>query len=160
MRSRTLVAACLVLALAACKTAKPIEQRTTQGPLAEDLWMLKVVTANGREPTFDERRHWEDDISFRIGKYLREHPEAANSLDVSTFRFVKRASVGMTQEQVLILLGPPVARTTDPAEMEKLASKYWPTVKEQAKEAWVYPLGWRLFLADGRLVDITQYLPR
>jgi hypothetical protein len=160
--SRLLVLACaVVLALTACKTLQPpIEQRTTQGPTAEDLWMYKVVTTNGREPTFDERRHWQDDIDFRVGQYLREHPDAANSLDISTFRFLRRTAVGMTQEQVLILLGPPVARTTDPAEIEKLARKFWPAVKDQAKEAWVYPLGWYIYLADGRVVDITQYLER
>jgi hypothetical protein len=157
---RGLALVSVTLALAACAALRPLEQRTTQGPTAQEFWMYRVLLTNGREPNFDERRHWEDQIDDQIGRYLRAHPEAANSLDVSTFRFFRRASVGMTKEQVVILLGSPEAVTTDPAEMEKLARKYWPAVKGQAKEAWVYPLGWHLYFADSRLVDITQYLPR
>jgi hypothetical protein len=59
----------------------------------------------------------------------------------------------------MILLGAPQQTTTDAAEMEKLAGKYWPDVKPEATEAWVYPLGWRLYFAGARLVDITQYQP-
>jgi hypothetical protein len=157
---RGLALVSVTLVLAACAALRPLEQRTTQGPTAQEFWMYRVLLTNGREPNFDERRHWEDQIDDQIGRYLRAHPEAANSLDVSTFRFFRRASVGMTKEQVVILLGSPEAVTTDPAEMEKLARKYWPAVKGQAKEAWVYPLGWHLYFADSRLVDITQYLPR
>jgi hypothetical protein len=79
---------------------------------------------------------------------------------VSTFRFYRRVAVGQTKEQVLILLGPPSAVTTDQAEIEKLARKYAPAIKGNATEAWVYPLGWSLFFAGPRLVDITQYLER
>jgi len=149
------------LLLAACATLRPpLEQRTTQGPTAEEFWIYRVLLLNGREPTFDERRHWEDQIDQRIGEYLRAHPEAANSLDVSTFRFYRRAAVGMTKEQILILLGPPDAVTSDPAQMEKLARRYWPGIQGNATEAWVYPLGWHFYFAGTRLVDITQYLPR
>ena len=59
----------------------------------------------------------------------------------------------------MILLGAPQQTTTDAAEMEKLAGKYWPDVKSEATEVWVYPLGWRLYFAGTRLVDITQYQP-
>lgn len=144
------------LLVPACRTTRPIEQRTTQGPSAEQLWFLRMYTLNGREPSFDERRHWEDQIDRRISQYLREHPEAANSFNVSTFRFHRRATVGMTKEQIVILLGQPTTTTADPAEMEKLATKYWPEIKVEAKEAWVYPLGWHFFFADNRVVDITQ----
>jgi hypothetical protein len=44
--------------------------------------------------------------------------------------------------------------------MEKLAKKYWPEIKTEAKEAWVYPTGWHLFFADDRVVDITQIQER
>ncbi len=156
-RLRLLVA--LPLVLTACATGRAVEQRTTQGPTAEHFWMLRMIEANGREPNFDERRHWQDQIDEDIARYLRTHPEAASSLEVSTFRFFRRATVGMTKEQIVILLGPPEAMTTDPTEMEKLARQYWPAVKPRAKEAWTYPLGWRFYFASDRVVDITQYLP-
>ena len=144
------------LVLPACRSASSIEQRTTQGPSAEELWFLRMYQLNGREPSFDERRHWEDQIDRRISQYLREHPETANSFDVSTFRFYRRATVGMSKEQIVILLGQPTAMTENPGEMEKLATKYWAEIKPQAKEAWTYPLGWNFFFADNRVVDITQ----
>jgi len=148
----------IVTVLAGCGTVRIKEQRTSQGPLAEDLFTTFVYTANGREPNFDERRHWENQLDLRISQYLHSHPEAANSPDVSTFRFVKQAAVGQTNEQVLILLGVPLARTTQEAEMEKLARRYWPYIKGNATEAWVYPDGWNLYFKDSLLVDITQYL--
>jgi hypothetical protein len=157
---RLWVLVALPLALAACATGKPLEQRTSQGPTAEHFWLLRMIEANGREPDFDERRHWQNQIDEDIAQYLRTHPEAANSLEVSTFRFYRRATVGMTKEQIVILLGRPETTTTDPAEMEKLARQYWPSVKARAKEAWTYPLGWRFYFTDDRVVDITQYLPR
>jgi hypothetical protein len=147
-----------LLVLAACASSRTTEQRTTQGPLAEDLWMNSVILANGREPNFDERRHWNNQMEYKISQYLHRNPEAANSLDVSTFRFVRQASVGQTAEQVVILLGPPQAKISDEAEMEKLARGYWPSIKGNASEVWVYPAGWRLYFKDSRLVDITQYL--
>ncbi|OLC12093.1 MAG: hypothetical protein AUH29_17550 [Candidatus Rokubacteria bacterium 13_1_40CM_69_27] len=160
MTFRGLALVGVALAVTACATWRPLEQRTTQGPAAEEFWMYRVLLANGREPNFEERRHWQDQIDDRISRYLREHPEAANNLDVSTFRFYRRAAVGMSKEQITILLGPPETVTTSPAEMEKLARKYWPDIKGQAQEAWVYPLGWHLYFAESRLVDITQYRPR
>jgi hypothetical protein len=150
----------LSLVLAACASARAVEQRTTQGPTAEQFWMLRMIEANGREPNFDERRHWQNQIDDDIARYLRSHPEAASSLEVSTFRFFRRTTVGMTKEQIVILLGPPETTTTEPAEMEKLARQYWPAVKARAKEAWTYPLGWRFYFAGDRVVDITQYLSR
>jgi hypothetical protein len=155
---RRILLVVVVLALAAC-APRIKEQRTTQGPLAEDLWTTMVILANGREPNFDERRHWTNQIELKISQYLHQHPEVANSLDVSTFRFVRQVSVGQTKEQVLILLGPPLVATTDPAEIEQLARAYWPAVRgTSAAEAWVYPAGWRLYFKDSRVVDITQYL--
>jgi len=147
-----------LLVLVACASYRTQEQRTTQGPLAEDLWMTSVIMANGREPNFDERRHWNNQIEYRISQYLHKHPEAANSIDVSTFRFIRQVSVGQSAEQVVILLGPPSSKTTDEAEMEKLARGYWASIKGSASEVWVYPAGWRLYFKDSKVVDITQYL--
>src|SRR5262245_6335283 len=148
----------LVLILAGCYMWRVKEQRTTEGPLAEDIWTMRVLMANGREPNFDERRRWDNAMELRIGQYLREHPEAANSMDVSTFKFIRQVSGGQTSEQVLILLGPPAARATDRAETEELARPFWPAVKEgEPTEAWVYPSGWRIYIKDKTVVDITQY---
>ncbi len=148
----------LALIVAGCYMWRVKEQRTTEGPLAEDIWTMKVLMVNGREPNFDERRRWDNLMEERIGQYLRQHPEAANGVDVSTFKFIRQVSVGQTSEQVLILLGPPMSRTADQAEMEKLARQFWPSVKEsEPTEAWVYPSGWRIYIKDRTVVDITQY---
>jgi hypothetical protein len=113
-----------------------------------------------REPTFEERRHWDTQLEARISDYLRGHPEAASSLDVSTFRFFRQAVVGMEKEQVLILLGTPDAVTGEQAAMEALARKFWPSIKDSATEAWTYPPGWQMYFAGSRLIDITQYVPQ
>ena len=156
---RALVLMAPVLLLAACAALRPaVEQRVTQGPTAQQFWTLKMILQNGKEPSFDERRHWDDQMETKISQYLREHPETANSIETAAFRFYRQASVGQSKEQVFILLGPPVGTTTDAAEMEKLARRYWPELKGNVTEAWVYPLGWNLYFAGQRLVDITQYL--
>lgn len=151
----------LVAALGAgCATSQAVDQRTTQGPTAESFWVQRVARETGRTPTFEERRHWEDSIDARIGEYLRRHPERANALDVSTFRFLRQVAVGMDREQVLILLGPPLTSTTDQAAIEQLARRHWKAMQGgSVTEAWEYPLGWRMFFAGSRLVDITQYRP-
>lgn len=151
----------LVLLLAGCLGMRTKEQRTTEGPMAEDIWTMKVIVANGREPNFDERRRWDNAMEQKIGQYLRQNPDAANSVDVSTFRFIKQVTVGQTDEQVVILLGPPLAKVTDTAEMEKLARQYWPAVKEsEPSEVWTYPSGWRIYMKNRTVVDITQYAIR
>src|SRR5262245_44187163 len=95
----------VVLAATACASAMPaIEQRTTQGPLAEELWTYRIAMANGREPTFDERRHWQTQMDLAISRYLAKDQEAANSPEqLGTFRFMRQAAVGMSKEQVRIL---------------------------------------------------------
>lgn len=151
----------VVLACTACASLNPpIEQRTSEGPLAEEVWFYRIAQMNGREPTFDERRRWESQLDLDIGRYLVKDQEFANSPQLSTFRFLRQASVGMSKEQVQILLGVPDRVTTEAAAMEELARKYWSTIQGTATEAWVYPLGWRLYFSASRLVDITQYQPR
>ena len=138
----------------------PLEQRTSHGPSAEELFIYRSMMLNRREPSFDERRYWDDQLDLKVSQYLRQHPEVANSLDVSTFRFYRRPSVGMSKEQVMILLGAPEGVTTDAGEMEKLARRYWSGIKGNATEVWTYPLGWSFFFAGPKVVDITQYLER
>ena len=155
---RLCAALAALLVVAGCATIRrPVEERTTQGPTAEDFWLASMATETGREPTFEERRHWEDDLEARIDAYLREHPEAANSLNVSGFRFLRQVSVGMEQEQVRILLGPPTQRLTQPTEIEVAARRFWPLIQNVATEAWAYPYGWTLFFAGQRLADIVRY---
>ena len=149
----------VLLLIAGCRSA-PVEQRTSHGPSAEDFFFLQSFTTNKREPSFDERRYWESQLDWRISQYLNQHPEDANSLDVSTFKFYRRAAVGQSKEQVMILLGTPLAVTSDGSEIEKLAHRYAAVIKGNATEAWVYPVGWTIFFAGTRVVDITQYLER
>jgi hypothetical protein len=158
---RRVAVVALVLILAGCASWRIKEQRTTEGPMAEDIWTMKVLMANGREPNFDERRRWDNAMEQRIGQYLRQNPDAASSMDVSTFRFIRQVTIGQTSEQVLILLGPPLARVTDAVEMEKLARQYWGAVKEnEPSEVWTYPSGWSIYMKDKTVVDITQYAIR
>lgn len=135
----------------------PAEQRTTDGVTAEEMFTVRVFRQNGREPNFEERSTWADRLDQRISDYLRQHPEAANSLEVAKFRALHQVSVGMSKELVEILLGAPAGVARDPEQMKKIARKYWPDVQEaKATEAWVYPLGWNLYFAGDRLVDMTQ----
>lgn len=159
MDARPVALGTAVALLAACAVAA-VEQRSTQGPTAEQLFTYRVEVANGRAPSFEEHRHWDNDIEARISRYLNDHPEAANSLQVSTFRFQRQVAVGMSKEQVLILLGAAERMTTDAGEMEKLARRFWPSIKDAATEAWLYPGGWRLYFMGPKLVDITQHVPR
>jgi hypothetical protein len=136
-----------------------VEQRSTSGPTAEQMLNQRMIAESGREPTFEEKRQWDLQMEEKIGAYLRAHPDRANAIDVSTFRFLRQVAVGMDKEQVLILLGPPKSVSGDQAEMEKIARGYWSSIKGNATEVWVYPQGWNMFFAGQRLVDITQYLP-
>ena len=136
-----------------------VEQRSTQGPTSAQMLNLRVMLESGREPTFEEKRQWDGHVEERISAYLREHPDKASALDVSTFRYLRQVAVGMDKEQVLILLGAPVSVSGDQAQMEKIARGYWTVIKGNATEVWVYPLGWNLFFAGQRLIDITQYMP-
>ena len=160
--SRTLVLTlALLIALAACAQLTTTEQRVFQGPTAAEIWTAGVLLVTGREPTFDEKHQWEVQIDRRISQYLHQHPEIANSADVQIFQYVRQVTVGMTKEQVVILLGAPVVATKDAAEIEKLARGYWRLIKpKNVTEAWLYPQGWRLYLGESKVVDITQYTER
>lgn len=158
VRARGLLVAVVVAALVGCAARKPIEQRTTQGPTARELWAWRMTSDLGREPNFDERRHFDDELERRIGRYLAEHPEDANAFGVAALRLDGQVSVGMSGEQVAILLGPPAARTADAAAMEKQARRFWPDIEPRARAAWTYPLGWTLYFGEEeRVVDITRF---
>jgi len=151
--------AAFVLVLAGCGALATQERRAAQGPSAEEIWTARVVLDTGHEPTFDEKQRWDDQMDQRISQYLARNPALANSLNVTTFRITRQVTVGMERDLVLLLIGPPVLFAKDTAEIEKLARRFWPQVKNNnPKEAWLYPQGWRLFVDDTRVVDITQYL--
>jgi len=163
--SSAAVASCVMLVICALFAGgcfprrQAVEQRSTQGPTSEQMLNLRVMLESGRQPTFEEKRQWEGQVEERISAYLRAHPDKASALDVSTFRYLRQVAVGMDKEQVLILLGAPVSVSGDQAQMEKIARGYWSAIKGNATEVWVYPLGWNMFFAGQRLIDITQYVP-
>jgi len=152
-------AATLLVVLVGCAALPPQDRRAAQGPSAEEIWTARVMLATGHEPSFDEKQRWDDQMDQRISQYLARHPELANSLGVTTLRITRQVTVGMEKDLVLLLLGPPAQGAKDAAEVEKFARTFWPLVKaNNPKEVWLYPQGWRLFLDDTRVVDITQYL--
>jgi hypothetical protein len=151
------------LLLAGCaylsQSPETVDQHTSQGPTAEELWKSRVVLANGRAPTFEETRHFLDDLDGRIAKYLREHEAAASDpLTLQSFRLLHQAVVGMDKEQVEILLGQPFSTTDDAQQMSTWARRHWPDIRGRADLAWTYPGGWILYFDKNKLVDITQYL--
>ena len=154
------VALVLLLLLAGCATFKPsIDQRTTQGPTATEFWTVRVMQQTGRAPSFEEKRHFEEQMDDQISRYLREHEEAASSLTVLSFRSLKQVTVGMEKGQVEILLGTPVTTTRDAAQMRNFARHHWPEIRGKADEAWSYPYGWVVYFSKARVIDLTQYLP-
>lgn len=140
----------------ACASAPPQVENTTRGPMAAEMHIARSFTANGREPGWDEKRQYEDQMEEKVFKYLREHPEIQNEPRYSTFRFWRQVSIGSTKEEVKILLEEPDERTIDPALMASLSRRHWSQVQKQAKEAWVYPLGWVLYLDDKAVVSMIR----
>jgi hypothetical protein len=158
VRARSVLIPLAVALIVGCALRRPIEQRTTLGPTARELWTARMTAQLGREPSFEERRHFDDELEQRIARYLAEHPEDASALNVSAFRFDRQVAVGMSQDQVLILLGLPTARIGDEAGMEKQARKFWPDIRPAARAAWAYPLGWTVYFGEGgRVVDLTRF---
>ena len=91
------------------------------------------------------------DVALRVREMVRQ------TCELFEIKFLQGV---VSKEQVLILLGPPEGVSLDQAEMEKVARRYWPQIKGNVTEVWVYPLGWNLFFTGPRLAEITQYLER
>jgi hypothetical protein len=144
----------LLLLVAACATLDSV-QRATEGPAADEMWKARFFRGYGRPPTFDETSAWEDQLDQRVSEYLTRHPEIATSPRVSSFRFHRRVSAGMTKEEVILLVGAPDARITDRAAMEAAARQFWPAIKERAREMWTYPGGWQFYFEGDRLAALT-----
>jgi hypothetical protein len=144
------------LIAAACATQQPVIEQTTRGPIAQEIQIARSFAANGRDMGWDEKRHYEEQLEEKVFKYLREHPEFQNETRYSTFRFWRQVSVGSTKEEVKVLLDDPDERTIDPALMASLARRHWSQVQGKAKEAWVYPLGWVLYIDDKAVVSMIR----
>jgi len=86
--------------------------------------------ANGRQPTFEERRHFQDDLETRISKYLREHEERrSNPLTLQAFRNLHQVAAGMDKGQVEVLLGPPLTTSDDAQQMANWARRHWQGIR-------------------------------
>jgi hypothetical protein len=134
---------------------EPPVQRTLEGPRAEEVWTARFAQAYGRIPTFNERLSWKEAFDEKVGAWLSRHPDITTSPRASQFRFQRRVLVGMTKEEVLLLLEPPENATTDEVVMSADARTFWPSIKPRATEMWAYPGGWRLYFGQDRLVDMT-----
>jgi hypothetical protein len=130
-------------------------QRTTEGPTASEVFTTRFLDGYGRSPTFDESTAFRVDLDERISDYMVKHPDLATSPRASQFTFQRRISLGMTREEVVLLVGVPDETTLDQALMQEAARQFWPAVKEHAKEMWVYPGGWHLYFDGDRLIDLT-----
>lgn len=156
VRARPAVVLLLGVLLGGCALFT-LERRTTEGPTAEEIWTARFRGSNNRSPGFEERQSFQDQLDARVREYLARNFQAASSLRVGHLRFWRQVSLGMTKEEVTLLLGAPQEVTGVPARMEGLAGKFWPEVKGRAKEAWMYPVGWTLYFDGDALADITQH---
>lgn len=156
-RARILSLLFLTLLGAGCATSRPeTVDRTMRGPTAEELFVVRSLAVNGREPSFDEKRIWEDQLTDRVSKYLRAHPELEQTPRYSDFRFWRQVTVGSTPEEVRVLLQDPAEQTIDPALMAAMAKRHWPALQRLAKEAWVYPPGWVIYFDEKGVVEMTR----
>lgn len=153
---RLALAGLMLLGGAGCAAQMETVERSGQGPKAEALFLARSFLRNGREPTFDEKRMWEDRMDDRVSRYLREHPEMQQATRYSDFRFWRQVSIGSARGEVRALLDEPEEETIDPALMGALARQHWPEVSRRAREAWVYPLGWVIYFDDQGVTDVVR----
>ena len=144
------------LLVSACASSPPIIEQTTRGPIAQEIQIARSFNANGRDMSWDEKRHYEEELEEKVFKYLREHHEFQNENRYSTFRFWRQVSIGSTKDEVKVLLNDPDERTIDPALMASMARRHWSQVQGKAKEAWIYPLGWVLYIDDKAVVSMIR----
>lgn len=153
---RAAALAALGLVVGACMTPPPVLERTTRGPNAEEFFVQQSYATNGRPPSFDEKRIWQDQMDEKVKKYLREHPEIENTARYTEFRFWRQVAPGSTPGEVKVLLGEPREQTIDPDMMAFFGEQHWVAMRAAAKEAWVYPLGWVVFFDDSGVVDMLR----
>ena len=137
-----------------------IDHRTTQGPVADEMWSAGLMLSNGRTPTWEEKRHFYDELDLRIAKYLRDNEgPASNAQTMQAFRFFHQVTVGMDKAQVEVLLGKPYSTSDDAQQMANWARRHWAAIRGRADSAWTYPGGWVLYFDKDKLVEMTQYMP-
>lgn len=152
-RLALLVAVCA----AAVGCAQEIIERPAKGPKALDFFVARSVLVNGREPNFDERRMWEDQIDEKIRVYLRDHPDLQQSSRYSDVRFWRQVGIGSTRAEVRILLDEPDEQSMDPAALAVMARQHWPAIQAKVKEGWTYGLaGWTIFFDDGGVIEMLR----
>jgi hypothetical protein len=117
--------------------------------------MARFVGDYGRLPTFEESAAQRADLERRVSAYLVSHPDISTSERASQFTFHRRIAVGMSREEVRLLIGPPLAATDDAATMAGAARQFWPAIAPRAREMWAYPGQWHLYFDGDRLVDLT-----
>ena len=156
MRLLCVALSVVFLALAGCATLDTV-QRATEGPTAAEVWHTRFARSYGRVATFDETVAWRDQLDQGVDEYLAKHPEVGTSPRVSQFRFHRRVAVGMSKEEVTLLVGAPENVTSDQATMATAAKQFWPEIKRHAKEMWIYPGGWQFYFDQDRLVDLTVF---
>ncbi len=148
--------ALLLVAAAGCASKGPTVERASHSPSARELYVARSYQLYQREPNFDERSLWENELDLRIASYLRSHPELEQSPRYTEFRFLKHATPGSTRGEVRTLLEEPREETVDPDRMAALAKRHWAELHTKAKEAWVYPAGWVLYFDDTAVIAILR----
>ena len=154
--SARLLLALVVMAAVGCATELDLVERTTRGPSAEELMLVRSVVTNGRTPNFEEKRHWERAVEERVYTYLRDHPELQQTARYTEFRFLWQVAPGSTAAEVRVLLEEPQERTVDPARMAALAERHWSEMRAKVKEAWIYEPAWAIYFDDAGVVAIVH----
>ena len=122
---------------------------------ADEIYVDRFSSDYARPPTFDESVAFRRALDDRVSAYLSAHPNLSTSTRASQFTFSRRVAVGMTRDEVILLLGAPLGRTDDMASMATSARQFWPAVGRNAREMWSYHDGWSLYFDGDRLVDMT-----
>jgi len=138
--------------MGACAGRLETYEQTAQGPTARDVFIARSQAANGRAPSFDETRIWEQQVDARVTRYLDEHPALQQSPRFLDLRFWRQVTPGASRGEVELLLEGPQERTIDPALMAVLANRHWDEIARRAREAWVY-YDWVVFFDDAAVVE-------
>jgi len=65
---------------------------------------------------------------LRVSQNRGRHPDVSSSPRGSQFAFSRPVAVGMSKEDVVLLVGPPVATTQEGARMQEAAKQFWPAI--------------------------------
>jgi hypothetical protein len=122
--------------------------------MAAEMHIVRSLNANGGAGLGREEEFRTSSRSVCSNTFASIRIE--NDTRYSSFRFWRQVSIGSTKEEVRILLEEPDQRTIDPALMASLSRRHWSQVQGKAKEAWVYPLGWVLYLDDKAVVSMIR----